>query len=173
PGIGPNTAGSILAFAFNMPLPFIETNIRSVYIHSFFPTIEKAEGKRACKKIRDDQLLSFIQKTLAVAMRSGRFKSNPREWYYALMDYGSFLKQTMPNPSRQSAHHMRQSKFDGSNRQLRSRILRFIMTGPKTLIEVEKECTDKKHTIDQVRKNTRDLEKEGFIVEENGTFQVK
>src|ERR1700728_3957745 len=37
PGIGPNTAGSIMAFAFNIPRAFIETNIRSVYIHFFFP----------------------------------------------------------------------------------------------------------------------------------------
>jgi len=36
PGIGKATAGSILAFAFNKPIPFIETNIRRVYIHFFF-----------------------------------------------------------------------------------------------------------------------------------------
>src|ERR1700751_788981 len=29
PGIGPNTAGSICAFAFNKPVVFIETNIRT------------------------------------------------------------------------------------------------------------------------------------------------
>lgn len=34
-GIGPNTAGSICAFAFNRPTIFIETNIRSVFIHLF------------------------------------------------------------------------------------------------------------------------------------------
>ena len=32
-GIGPATAASICAFAFNSPTIFIETNIRAVYIH--------------------------------------------------------------------------------------------------------------------------------------------
>ena len=36
PGIGSNTAGSIMAFAFNTPQAFIETNIRTVFIHFFF-----------------------------------------------------------------------------------------------------------------------------------------
>ncbi len=173
PGIGPNTAGSILAFAFDVPFPFIETNIRSVYIHFFFGEVEKKEGRKACKKIRDGQLLPLIEKTLAEAMKRGSFKNNPREWYYALMDYGAFLKQTLPNPSRRSAHHVRQSKFEGSNRQLRARILRFIMKGPKDLVEVEKECADKRHTSIDVRKNLDDLEKEGFIVKKIGTYSVK
>ena len=72
PGIGPNTAGSILAFAFNIPRPFIETNIRSVYIHFFFPEVEKREGRRACKKIKDDQLFPFIEKTLLDKKKSSR-----------------------------------------------------------------------------------------------------
>ena len=37
PGIGPYTAGAILAFAYNRPAVFIETNIRSVFHTSFFP----------------------------------------------------------------------------------------------------------------------------------------
>jgi len=172
PGIGPNTAGSILAFAFNLPYPFIETNIRSVYIHFFFPAVEKKEGKKACKKIRDDQLLLLIEKTIIVAMKSGRFKDNPREWYYALMDYGTFLKQTLSNPSRRSAHHVRQSRFEGSNRQLRARILRFIIRGPKTLIEVENEYVDRMHDVDQVKKNADDLTKEGFITKKNGKYSI-
>ena len=36
PGIGRATASSICAFAFNMPVVFIETNIRRVFIHFFF-----------------------------------------------------------------------------------------------------------------------------------------
>lgn len=109
PGIGPNTAGSILAFAFNIPRPFIETNIRSVYIHFFFPEVEKKEGRKACKKIKDDQLFPFIIKTLL----QKKNQANPREWYYALMDYGVHLKKTLPNPSRRSAHHVRQSALKG------------------------------------------------------------
>ena len=36
PGIGPATAASLAAFAYNRPTVFIETNIRAVYIHFFF-----------------------------------------------------------------------------------------------------------------------------------------
>ena len=36
PGIGQSTAGALMAFAFNKAVPFIETNIRAVYIHFFF-----------------------------------------------------------------------------------------------------------------------------------------
>ncbi len=94
PGIGPNTAGAIIAFAFNRPAVFIETNIRSVFIHHFFPEQDS---------VRDAQILPLIKATLD--------RDNPRIWYWALMDYGVMLKETTGNPSRRSAHHARQSPF--------------------------------------------------------------
>ena len=78
-------------FAFNEPRAFIETNIRAVYIHHFFP------GK---KKIADAEILPLVERTLDA--------KNPRRWFYALMDYGVMLKKSGPNPSRRSAHHARQ-----------------------------------------------------------------
>ena len=36
PGIGINTAGAIMAYAYDQPVSFIETNIRTVFIHHFF-----------------------------------------------------------------------------------------------------------------------------------------
>jgi len=80
PGIGPYTAGAVLAFAFNKAMPIIETNIRTVYIHFFF----KDHGE-----IHDKEILELIEKTLD--------HENPREWYYALMDYGVMLKKTVGN----------------------------------------------------------------------------
>ncbi len=158
PGIGPNTAGSILAFAFNIPHPFIETNIRSVYIHHFFAEIEKVEGKKACKKISDTEIMPLIENTL----KNKSVAQNPREWYWALMDYGSFLKKSLPNPSRQSAHHVKQSKFEGSNRELRSKILKLIMKQNMTSETLVKQF--KKWPREQVEKNVEALTKEGFIV---------
>ena len=58
--------------------------------------------------------------------RSWRRRStaeDAREWFWALMDYGTHLKATLPNPSRRSRHHVRQGRFEGSNRQLRGRLL--------------------------------------------------
>lgn len=104
--VGPNTACSIAAFAFNKPVVFIETNIRTVYLYVFFKNISQ---------VPDKELFPLIERTLDI--------TNPREWYYALMDYGSYLKRLMPNPSRNSTHYTVQSKFEGSNRQIRGRII--------------------------------------------------
>ena len=43
------------------------------------------------------------------------------------MDYGVMIKQETANPGRRSAHHVRQSPFKGSNREVRSRILKAIL----------------------------------------------
>ena len=106
PGIGPYTAGSICAFAFNKPTVFIETNIRAVYLHTFFKDVQK---------VPDAELLPLIAATLDAG--------NPREWYYALMDYGVELKKSGKNPNVRSKHHTVQSKFEGSDRQIRGRII--------------------------------------------------
>lgn len=169
PGIGPNTAGSILAFAYNIPYPFIETNIRSVFIHFFFPEIEKREGKKACKKISDDQLIPFIKK----ALTDPKIKKNPREWYYALMDYGSMLKKTLPNPSRRSAHHVRQKPFKGSNRELRSRILKLVMEKKRTEKEIVDYFKKENISIKKIVENINDLKREGFILYKKSVYEIK
>lgn len=147
PGIGPATARSMCAFAFNKAFPFIETNIRSVYIHHFFNT----RGD-----ITDKELLPLIEKTLD--------HENPREWYYALMDYGVMLKKQYPNPSRRSAHHAKQSKFENSNRQVRGRILKTLTEHPRmSLTELIQKTEFPK---DRVVYNLKSLEDEGFVAAE-------
>ncbi len=113
PGIGPGTAGSIAAFAFNAPVVFIETNIRRVFLYHFFPDAEL---------VADSDLTPLIEATLD--------PDNPREWYYALMDYGAHLAATTPNPNRRSKHHSVQSKFEGSDRQIRGQIIRVLLEFP-------------------------------------------
>ncbi len=134
PGIGPATAGDLMAFAWNMPVVVIETNIRSVFIHHFF---SKESEKR---KIHDKEILPLIEKILD--------KKKPREWYSALMDYGAYLKETS-NPGRKSAHYAKQSPFKGSNREKRSKILKLILQKPRTekeiflLLKLDKEIASK------------------------------
>jgi A/G-specific adenine glycosylase len=114
PGIGPYIAGAIMAFAYNQPEVLIETNIRTVYIHFYFPK----------KKVVDDaEILPIIERTLDT--------KNPREWYWALMDYGSDLKKKIPNPSRKSKHHTVQTTFKGSVREIRGDILRTLLSKKK------------------------------------------
>jgi A/G-specific adenine glycosylase len=115
PGIGPSTAGGVCAYAHNMPVVFIETNIRRVFIHHFF---KDAEG------VGDADIKPLVEITLD--------QNNPREWYSALMDYGTFLAETIPNPNRKSTHYTKQSRFIGSKREVRGAILRALAERPLT-----------------------------------------
>lgn len=144
-GIGPNTAGSICAFAFNMPVVFIETNIRAVYIHTFF--------KNRTDKISDKELLPLIEQTVDHA--------NAREWYYALMDYGVMLKKQHANPSRKSATHARQSTFEGSERQIRGMIIKLLTQFPVLTFEQLLELIPKQP--ERIERNLADLCSEGLV----------
>ena len=53
-------------------------------------------------------------------------RNNPRDWYYALMDYGVHLKQKLPAINAASKHYSRQSRFEGSKRQVRGAIIKIL-----------------------------------------------
>lgn len=151
PSIGPATAGDIRAFAWNMPDIVIETNIRSVYIHFFF---------KDSKEVHDKDILVLIEKTVD--------QKNPREWYFALMDYGNLLKRTVGNASRQSIHYKKQSSFKDSNRKLRADIL-FLLHDKKRI--TEKSIVE--HFNDErTLKNLSALSKEGFVKKQGATWYI-
>lgn len=152
PGVGPATACSIAAFAFNAPVAFIETNIRSVFIHEFYPDR---------RRISDRQLMPLVQKTID--------RKNPREWYYALMDYGALLKKQMKNPSRRSTHHAQQSAFKGSNRELRGQMVRALMNKPQTLADLMKSVRAPRQTVEY---NLNALQNEGLLKKQKGKFAI-
>jgi len=152
PGIGPATASAISAFAFNRAHPFIETNIRSVYLHVFFA------GRT---DVTDDQLLPLIEQTLE--------RDRARDWYYALMDYGVMLKQTEENPSRRSRHYTKQSKFAGSRRQVRGAVLRELAAAPLTHAQLLKSLNVSAGLTQEI---LDELTREGFLTQrssKNGT----
>lgn len=144
PGIGKATAASICAFTFNKPTVFIETNIRTVFIHFFFANEAS---------VHDNQLLPLIEATVDV--------QNARQWYYALMDYGVMLKSKFPNPSKKSAHHTKQSKFEGSDRQIRGFILKHLTDCPQLNFQQLAALIDRDE--ERIEKMLVDLCKEGFI----------
>ncbi|MBR0403926.1 MAG: adenine glycosylase [Eggerthellaceae bacterium] len=124
PGIGPATAAGIMAFAYNRPAVYLETNVRSVFLHELFP---EREG------VSDKELVPYIADTCPTgdsALEASRDEWGPRAWYYALLDYGAYLKSQVANPSRRSAHHARQSKFEGSHREKRSFVLKRVLAHP-------------------------------------------
>ncbi len=153
PGIGRATAGAILAFAYGLPTAFIETNIRRVFIHFFFPDR---------KDVKDSEIMPLVEETLD--------KEDPRRWYYALMDYGTMLKSKTPNPNRRSAHYARQSPFEGSDRQIRGKVLKALLlhgsTGEQALIdEIGK-------NPDRVQRILHAMEAEGFLKRSEGLISL-
>lgn len=116
PGVGKYTARAVSVFAWNRPEVFIETNIRRVFIHGFFP---RKNG------VSDGDLFPFVEKAL--------WRKNPRQWYWALMDYGALALKGLPNPNRKSAHYARQSRFLGSRRYARAKILDRLLRSPAGL----------------------------------------
>lgn len=153
PGVGHYTARAIAAFAYNLPEVFIETNIRRVFIHHFFK--DRAD-------VHDSEILPLIEKTLDT--------KNPREWYWALMDYGSSLSSSVENPNRQSAHYAKQKPFSGSDRQMRGLIVKFLLEE-----ESATELAITKHIQQSATRTERILQKlmrEGIVHKEKRSYTL-
>ncbi len=155
PGVGPATAGGVLAFAHNEPCVYLETNVRTVFLHELFPD---EEG------VADSALVPLI--------RAACPHDDPRSWYYALLDYGAYLKRTVPNPSRRSKSHVRQSAFQGSRRQKRAEVLRIVLASDGGIssdqVREELDRFERSHARDVVSADefdaiVRDLVAEGFF----------
>ena len=112
PGVGPYTARAVAAFSANADVVFIETNLRTVVLHHFFPRK---------KSVSDAEILAV----LAEAFPKGR----AREWYAALMDYGSYLKRSGVKTNARSKEYTKQAAFAGSGRQARGAILKELAKG--------------------------------------------
>lgn len=112
PGIGKATAAALLAFAYNKPTTYLETNVRSVFLHHFF---QDKQG------VSDAELLPFIGRTAE--------GQDVRTWNWALLDYGVYIKTTYGNPNKNSKHYTKQSKFEGSDRQIRGQVLQMLGNG--------------------------------------------
>jgi A/G-specific adenine glycosylase len=148
PGVGPYTRAAVRTFAYNEPHTMIETNIRAAYIHHF-----SSEEKI----VSDKDIVPLIEK--------GAADQDPRKWHWALMDYGSYLKKQHVNPSRRSAGYTKQSKFEGSLRQVRGAILKELHKAPSYLKALPFET-------ESIKKALFGLEKDGIICKEKGKWQI-
>ena len=153
PGVGRYIAGAILAFAYNQPQVFIETNIRTVYLYHFF---------RGRENVSDAEIFPLIEKTID--------NENPRQWYYALMDYGAMLKRKVENPSRKSAHHIQQKKFIGSDRQIRGKIIKMLIN--EETISEKGICMSIDADSIRIAKILNELVYEGFIKKVHHTYSI-
>jgi len=154
PGVGRNTAGAISAYAYNQPVTFVETNIRTVFIHHFF---------QDQSSVPDKEILQVVTQTLPA--------ENPREWYWGIMDWGVYLKQTHGNVSRHSKSYVKQSRFSGSKRQIRGRVLRLLGQRSHNFFELDACIADLR-----LKDVLHDLEREGMVHHNDSVyslFQVK
>src|SRR3989344_1295449 len=152
PGIGLYTARAVSIFSFNAPVACIETNIRRVFIHHFF------QDK---KDITDAQILKIAERALPTG--------NAREWHYALMDYGAYLKSEIANPNRRHKKYSIQSKFEGSLRQIRGAVLRNLMEKKMTAKQLIKASAS---SADKVKIVIFTLEKEGLIKQNKKAYSL-
>ncbi len=153
PGVGEYTAGAVMCFAYNQPARLIETNIRTVYIHHFFADREA---------VPDIELVPLIDKTADI--------HRPREWGWALMDYGSYLKSTVGNLNKKSKTYQKQSTFKGSNRYVRGAILKVLTEGSCTNVQLFKRLD----TIEKERIKLQldALQLEGLVVLNGQRYQL-
>jgi A/G-specific adenine glycosylase len=153
PGIGEYTASAVCAFAFQQPTVLIETNIRRVMLYFFY------QGKN---EVKDKQLLWLVGQTLD--------QSNPRDWYYALMDYGVMLKQRFPGLNKRSAHYQKQSPFAGSDRQIRGMILKILTR--RSLVSIDELIGELEVSRGRIQKILEQLQQDGLIEAEDQTVSL-
>ena len=149
-GIGPNTAKAVLVYAYDQPEVFIETNIRTVFIHYFF------QDKLT---VSDAEITAVLERTLD--------RELPRACYWALMDIGAYIKSAEGNASRKSTAYKKQSPFEGSMRQVRGRVLKLLADGiPKTMQQLSMQDDERTKAV------LASLQNEGLIHKKSGKYHL-
>jgi len=170
PGIGPATAAGIRAFAFDLPGVYLETNVRTVFLHELYPD---------ASSVPDRELVPLVEATCPPDASDPC--DDPRTWYYALLDYGAYLKRTVPNPSRRSSTHVRQSRFEGSHRQKRAMMVRIVLAhrdglaaedACRELSAQEVEAGREPVGVADARALLEELATEGFCRQEDGFWMA-
>ncbi len=156
PGIGPYTARALACFAFQNKDAFLDTNIRRVYLHFFF-------SKK--KNVSDKKILEVAQKAV--------WSKNSRTWHYALFDYGAVvLKDKKIN--KQSKHYAKQSKFKGSFRSFRTKVMRFLLDQSKQTATASKihRLLKKANSPYTPERILAALEKDDLIKKKRGSYSL-
>ena len=175
PGIGPATAAGIRAFAFDLPGVYLETNVRTVFLHELFPDAHD---------VPDSALVPLVREACPGFAAACGAERGPRAWYYALLDYGAFLKQTLPNTSRRSRTHARQSRFEGSHRQKRAELVRVLLDARRLGVALTRDDLARELDAvevaagrppvdgDELDRILAELEREGFCARDGEAYRA-
>jgi A/G-specific adenine glycosylase len=167
PGVGPYTARAVYTFTYNKPCIVIETNVRACVLHHFFPKAKKGSVSDARIEKIMDECMEYIE-SRQPKTDAKKYVRPWREWYSALMDYGTHLKATQVNPSRKSRTHVVQKKFKGSVREVRGEILRILSQARQQtrLAAIRKQTADSlQATDDKFDAALSGLIKDGMVVQ--------
>lgn len=201
PGIGPATAAGIRAFAFDLPGVYLETNVRTVVLHELFPQVEGVPEKVLATLVAATCPAAAIVSQAAAVARGAQAQeaasdpagfsaggapnpvnplATPRSWYYAMLDYGAYLKKQVPNPSRRAKSHARQSAFEGSRRQKRAALVRLILASGSSgvtpaaaavAMSAQEEAAGRAPvSVEFMKELLVELAKEGFCVQRGAAF---
>lgn len=155
PGVGPSTAAAVLCFCYHEKAVYLETNVRRVMIHTFHAGEDGVPEKTIRQELQD--LLAYVD--------------DPKTWYYALMDWGVHLKGVIVNPNTHSRVYRKQSKFEGSRRQVRGLIVHILSeSGKRTGGEL---CELLPFERDLVDDALAGLVKDGLVAEEGGAYRIR
>lgn len=151
PGIGDYVANAILAFAYNQDVAVIDTNIRRILIHQF-----SLDEKISLKDL----------KTIALEILP---RGYARDWYNALMDYGALELTARKSGIRPTT---RQSKFEGSRRQVRAWIIKLIINSQWGIINYGdiQNCFPDRNDVQSI---IEELVKEGVVEIEDWGLRIK
>ena len=151
PGVGKNTAGAIMNYVHGVATPFVETNIRTVYFQHFFP---------GANSVSDAELMILVADTMD--------SEHPREWFWALMDYGSFLKAQGQGALDVSKHYKKQSPLRGSAREVRGQIIRVLTSHALSI----KDLRTQVDADDRFKPALEALQRDGLVICKNGRYQL-
>lgn len=177
PGIGKNTAGAILAYGFNQPVLFLETNIRTVYTHHFFHDQTNIDDKQILEKLAEtvpwaeekeqpEQRIYSVQP--ALVRKTVGLSYGPKAFYWALMDYGSWLKANGVRNNAHSKHYTKQSPLKGSVREVRGKILALLSLQGRTPQYLKREFPDN----DLYQKALAGLKADGLVEQTGQTIHL-
>jgi A/G-specific adenine glycosylase len=148
PGIGPYTARAVMVFAHNADLAAVDANVRRVLTHEL--------------GLPHDLTAAQIQTVADAALPPGR----SRDWHNALMDYGALV---LTSRATGIAPRTRQSRFEGSRRQLRARLLRHLLQGPAATNELAADLSIDAALLEDV---AADLERDGLVQRRDGLLCI-
>jgi A/G-specific adenine glycosylase len=164
PGIGTYTARAVLCFAFDEQIAVVDTNVRKVILTQILNRHSRERSDSGILQLADSERIAPFAGMTEKEFEEIATQLLPHgmayEWNQALMDYAAMVlkKEKIAIP--------KQSKYVGSHRYYRSKVLKILLEKNKVKVDEIGEFLKNDYTLaekDWLEKLLKELEKEGFI----------